>query len=310
MSDGLNTVLWSFQTIILPICFLAGNVGNALNLLIFSRRSSRTHSCLLYFFSASLIDVVILNVGLVLRILRGIWNIDPSVQSVWFCRARTYLVSSAFSIYRCSILLACVDRMCASSRHPRLRQISERSIAQRLIVCNWIFHFIYYIPSWIFPTVMFGQCLTPPNTVYATYLTVHTLAQGVFIPSVMILCGLITVIHLKQMQSRVIPHNSDERQVIGQYLSMLFVQVFSDFVCNVVYPAYLLFTLLRPGPTTPLNSFLLNMSFTLPYLNYSSGFYLYTLSSRSFRRKLFRRTETNHPQLIGLSTFRTRQTNT
>ena len=309
----LNTVLWSFQTLVLPICFVLGNVGNTLNLLIFSRRSSRRHSCLLYFFSASLIDIVILNFGLGLRIPRGIWNIDPGAQSVWFCRGRTYLINSAFSIYRCSILLACLDRMCASSRHLRLRQISEKRIARRLIAINWIFHFLYYIPSWIFPTIVFGQCLSPSNTVYATFLTVQTLLQGLLIPSLMIACGLITVLHLKQMQTRVGPAMSanarDERTVIGQFLTMLFIQVLTDFMCNVLYPAYLIYTLLRPGPTTPVTSFLQNMSFNLPFLNYSIGFYLYTLSSRSFRQKLFRRfrrmpTEANNLQQIGMTTVR------
>ena len=320
LSTRLNAILWSFQTIILPACFIVGNLGNALNLLIFSQRPSRKHPCLLYFLSASVINIVILNFGLLLRILRGVWNIDPGSQSVWFCRGRTYVVSNAQSIYRCSIVLACLDRMCASSRRPCLRRISEKRIAQRLILANWIFHLLYFTPTWIFPTITSGQCVTAPNyTAYATYFTVHTLTQGLFISSMMIVCGLITSLHLKKMETRVVPQNlegRDERQVIGQFLSMLFIQVSSDFLFNISYPCYLIYTLVRPGPMTMMNLFLVNMSLNLTYIYYSSGFYLYTLSSRSFRRKLYKlfrqmkphprqaQTEANGIPQIGVSRIR------
>jgi len=116
LTSILNSILWSFYYVFLPICFIFGNIGNCLNLIIFSQRSSRTNSCLLYFLSASIINIFILNFSLVLRILRGVWNIDPAVQFVWFCRLRTYLINVLFLSYRCSILFVCIDRMCASSR--------------------------------------------------------------------------------------------------------------------------------------------------------------------------------------------------
>ena len=213
--------------------------------------------------------------------------------------------------------------MCASSRRPWLRRISERKIAHRLIVANWIFHLLYHIPAWICPTIISGQCMAASNTAYATFLTVHNLTQGLFIPSMMILCGLITAVHLKNMKNRVAPQNSeerDERQVIGQLLSMLFIQVVSDVLFNIPYPTYLVYSLIRPGPLTMINAFLLNMSFNSTFIYYSIGFYLYTLSSRSFRQKLFKlfrqmklhprqlQTETNAIQNIGMTAIRMGQT--
>ena len=325
LSTRLNTVLWSFQKIILPACFIVGNLGNALNLLIFGQRSSRQNPCLLYFLSASVINIVILNFALFLRVLRGIWNIDPISPLVWLCQGRTYVVNSAQGIYRCSIVLACLDRMCASSRRPWLRRISDKTIARRLIMANWIFHFLYFFPNWIVPTIMFGECITLSNTAYTTYLTVHSLTQTLFISSMMILCGLITVLHLKQMKARVATQNTerrDERQVVGQFLSMLFIQVLSDLLFHMLYPGYLIYTLVKPGPMTTIKSFLMNISLNLTFLYYSSGFYLYTLSSRSFREKLFRlfrqmkphprqvQTETNAVQQIDMNTFRRGQTTT
>ena len=290
-----NSILWSFSYVILPVGFILGNIGNSFNLLIFCRRSSRVNSCLLYFLSASVINIFILNFGLVLRILRGIWNIDPAVQFLWFCRWRTYLTSTFFLIYRCSILLACIDRMCASSRVAWIRMTSQPRIAYRLIVLNWILCPIYSIPSLVFQIIAYGQCLTPPGTTYATYVTISTLVQGLFIPLAMITCGLITFTHLRLMQIRVAPINiavQDERKVAGKFIIMLFVQASIDCLCNLLYQFYLIYNLIFPSPQTAqiavISSFLINMSFNVPYLNYSAGFYLYTLSSPSFRRKFFR----------------------
>jgi len=272
-----------------------GNIGNCLNLIIFSQRSSRSNSCLLYFLSASIIDIFILNFGLVLRILRGIWNIDPALKFLWFCRWRTYLTSTFFLTYRCSILLACIDRMCASSRSAWMRMVSRPRIAHRLIAISWILCAIYFIPTLVFFVIVYGQCLAPPDTIYATYLTISTIVQGLFIPLAMIICGLITLRHLKLRQSHIMPVNiavQNDRRVKSQYIIMLFLQVVTDCLCNIVYPSYLIYSLVFPALQTAeiaaISSFWINMSFNVPYINYSVGFYLYTLSSPSFRRKFIR----------------------
>ena len=287
-----NNVSWSFHYVILPICFILGNVGNCLNLILFSRRSSRSCSCLLYFLSASTINIFILNFSLVLRILRGIWSIDPTPKFLWFCRWRTYFLSNCFLIYRYSILLACVDRMCASSRSARIRRISQPKVAYRLIAGLWIFITIYYTPSLVFPVLISGQCLSPPGSTFATYATGISLAQGLFIPSAMILCGLITIRHLKLMKAQVVPLNpatADERRAVGQYLMMLFVQVAADCLGNITYPCYIVVSLIYPEVSRlqngAISSFVLTTAVNMPHVYYSAGFYLYTLSSATFRRK-------------------------
>ena len=287
-----NDVLWSFHHIVLPICFILGNIGNCLNLLLFSQRASRANSCLLYFLSASVINIFILNVGLVLRILRGIWNIDPALKFVWFCRWRTFFSTACFLIYRYSILFACIDRACASSRNARIRMFSRPKVAYLLVVVIWIFFCIYLSPSWIFTTIMFGQCLAPPGSTFATYQTVGGLFHAVLIPSTMIISGIVIIRHLKVRNTHVAPLNpatADERKVAGQFFMMLVIQVVADFICNLLFPCYLVATLINPTLPTLQNGafgfFMVNLSLNIPYLNYSAGFYLHTLSSSSFRQK-------------------------
>ncbi|CAF1619187.1 unnamed protein product [Didymodactylos carnosus] len=314
----------------MPICFILGNIGNCFNLIVFGQRSSRSNSCLLYFLSASVINIVIINFGLVLRIVRGLWNIDPSANSLWFCRWRLYLTSTSFLIYRYSIVLACIDRMCASSRHAWMRSVSRTQVAYRLIAIKWILCFAYFTPSLVFPVIRFGQCVIPPGTTYATYLPIVTLIQAFLIPSTMSICGLITFTHLKSMQSRVVPTNTDAndtRKKVSQYIIMLFVQVACDWLGNLSYPCYLIFSLIFPAPLTPLMtaiaSFWINMSTTIPFINYSAAFYLHTLSSPAFRLKLLRfigqimwfqrlirlNNEPQNTQTMGMITMRGRTAN-
>ena len=288
-----NDVLWSFSYIILPIAFILGNIGNCMNLILFSQSSSRANSCLLYFLSASIINVYILNYSLALRILRDIWKINPDVSSLGFCRWRSYSISGSLLIYRYSILFACIDRMCASSRNARMRMISRPKIAYLIIAGIWIVVLIYVIPNAVFPVFLFGQCIAQPGSTYASYVTVMSLVQAVFILSSMVISGLITFRHLKKMNTQIVPLHSaaaNERKVVGQYITMLFVQVATDFVCNVNYPMYLIATLIYPGLTGvqngALSSFLVNLAFNITFVNYSAGFYLHTLSSTAFRRKL------------------------
>ncbi|UJR13230.1 hypothetical protein I4U23_000252 [Adineta vaga] len=177
-----SNITWSVNYIILPICFLMGNFGNCLNLIIFFQRISRSNSCLLYFFSASVVNIFILNFGLTLRILRGTWSIAPALKSLLFCRFRTYANSTFFLIYRLSILLASVDRMCASSRNVQIRQISQPKVAYRAIIFKWIFCLFYFISILLFRTIIYGQCLMPPNTIYESYATISALAQALLIP--------------------------------------------------------------------------------------------------------------------------------
>ena len=294
LTTTLRSIQWYFGRVALPTCFLLGNIGNTFNLIIFSQRSSRKNSCLLYFLFASVIDFFILNLLLVLRLVAVLWNNNPGQTSVWFCGWRTYFLNTLFLIHRSSVLLACIDRMCASSKNARIRQWSQPKIAYRMIAVSCIFWATVFIPNMVVPILAFGQCFTPPYSKFASYITASTLAPGILLPSGMLICGLVTFSHLKLMRSRVgaeAVEGNRERHVANQHVVLVFVQVLMDCLCNLLYPCYLIYTIIFPVPQATemvsIYSFWQDMAFNLPYVNFSATFYLHTLSSPSFRRKLF-----------------------
>jgi hypothetical protein len=84
----------------------------------------------------------------------------------------------------------------------------------------------------------------------------------------------------KSDAKRVVPVNAtvqDEHRLLGQFIIMLFVQVAIDCLSNAVYPSYLIYRLvysvLQTAEIAAISSFLINISFTLPYINYIAGFY-------------------------------------
>jgi hypothetical protein len=58
-------------------------------------------------------------------------------------------------------------------------------VVYHLIAINWILYAAYFIPTLVYPVIVYGQCLAPPGTTYATYLTISTFVQGLFIPLAM-----------------------------------------------------------------------------------------------------------------------------
>ncbi|CAF1056605.1 unnamed protein product [Adineta ricciae] len=82
--------------------------------------------------------------------------------------------------------------MCTSSRNIWLRMESRPKIAYRLIISAPIFCVTCSSPTLTYRTVVCGQCLAPPNTIYATFSTVYALIQELLIPSCMVLCGFMS----------------------------------------------------------------------------------------------------------------------
>ena len=82
---------------------------------------------------------------------------------------------------------------------------------------------------------------------------------------------------------------ANERRAVGQYFMMLFVQVAADCLSNITYPCYIVVSLIYPAVSRlqngAISSFVLTTAVNMPHVYYSAGFYLYTLSSATFRRK-------------------------
>lgn len=67
------------RSVTVPILVL-GTLGNLFNLIILTRKSLRVSSCLFYFFSSSIANLVCLWCGLLTRLLSG-YNLDPTATS-------------------------------------------------------------------------------------------------------------------------------------------------------------------------------------------------------------------------------------
>ncbi|UJR07288.1 hypothetical protein I4U23_011576 [Adineta vaga] len=68
--------------------FLSGIFGNIMNILIFS--TAQTNPGTFYFLAASMINIIYFIGNLSFRILSVGYNLDFTINSVWWCKLRNY----------------------------------------------------------------------------------------------------------------------------------------------------------------------------------------------------------------------------
>lgn len=133
MSDYLAEISVKLAQIFLPIIMFLGIVGNSLNILILSRANLRNHACSRYFLGLSS-NNLIYSIFLIYFLLANGYSMDGQYVSSVSCKILQYIGSACPFLSPYFIILASIDRFCASSSNVKLRQFSNVKIAQRSII--------------------------------------------------------------------------------------------------------------------------------------------------------------------------------
>ncbi len=114
------------------ILFIAGNIGCILNILIFTQRNYRRHSCSAYILANTFTNLIVINIIIFFRFVNG-FNIDPTMTTLLFCKIRLYIAQVALTLSRIYIVLACIDRWALTSRNVRIQAFAQIKIPKILI---------------------------------------------------------------------------------------------------------------------------------------------------------------------------------
>ncbi|CAF1037391.1 unnamed protein product [Adineta steineri] len=213
---------------------------------------------------------------------------------VYFCR------STAFWL----IALACADRYFCSSSSANRRSWSSIRVASRAIPLTILLNFLVYIHIPIFfrldinPTTLKPVCYsTGPIGPYRSFLTYCNLIIYGICPSLcMFVFGILTVRHINQRRRvHVAPVTITENRQRNerQILRMLLVQVAVYSVTGIAFSVGIIITavitsqplnVLQAAQANLANAIIGVFSLVGPCLS----FYLFTLSSRLFRKELKR----------------------
>ena len=276
---------------------LFGIVGNTLSCLVFLQKTLRTNPCVVYFLAASTANLISLIDGIPSRWLNS-WNIlrDLTETQSGLCKCRIFVLFVSRNIASWLLVLAAIDRYFISSKEVHIRQRSN--IKQAYISIGTVC--LGSIVLWSEAIYCFdANLIGTPVKCYAksdVCRIINDLAQALvttIIPSsIMMIFGLYTIKNIHQSH-RIGPVSTTNtlggRRKADHHLTrMLFGQVILLTIFNMpqaIQKFYLTATFyqVKSANQRALENLIFSIVLLLTYVANCLPFYLYILTSHSFR---------------------------
>ena len=301
----LNLISLQFNRYLALALLLFGTIGNILSCLVFCQRKLRTNPCVIFFFVASLSNLISLVSGIPSRMLRD-WNIlsDLTETSALLCKLRLFVLFTTRTIAAWLLVCATVDRFLLSSKKQQLRRLSSLKQASRCIAGVSLASLLFWSQS----LYCFDANLTDtPVKCYAKSAAcriLNDLSQSfvtTIIPSCLMLAfGLATIRHIRSTKvvhptmtngGVAISPVVGNRKTENSLTLMLFLQVILLTVFNIpqaIQKFYLTYTFYQSKSAyqKALENLVFAVALLCTYIPNCLPFYLYTISGTVFRRTL------------------------
>jgi hypothetical protein len=275
----------------LPIIIL-GSIGGIFNqILFYYRKPLRATSCSLYFRALSVNDFLVLYIYVLFQWLADHYGFDPTLQYNWYCKTKSYLTSSLYTLSPYLIVMACFDRLCTSSRNIRFRHLATIRVASILIPCVTVFVFAayFFIPI-IYKLVPLstGPLCSIFNPLYSRIFAIYlVIFLGVMPPCLMLILCSFTLMLLRQQRRQIMPINQARyRRRDNQLLKMLFFYVASHLICTIPFSTCLLLAVYELPSPSAATILAFRLSILLFNVNFATSFYIYTLGTPFYRYEL------------------------
>ncbi|CAF4139556.1 unnamed protein product [Rotaria sordida] len=236
---------------------------------------------------------LIIGIGPVLYTLN---NPDPQIQSLLFCKLRGYIFQICLMLSRWFVAFACIDRFASTSDKITLRNFAKPRITYRTIIIIIIFWSIICSHRLIFYEIKGSFCGIINNMAAALYHSVYVIIGGGIFPAmIMIICAYFirrNLAHKHQRRAQLSLGDYQRNRLDQQVLKILFVQIIcyiiftSPQLCSLVFSTISITISNRSSDQSAIESFLNFLAELMLYLFPVTSFYLYTLTSRRFRKEL------------------------
>ncbi|UJR19502.1 hypothetical protein I4U23_022631 [Adineta vaga] len=219
--------------------------------------------------------LIAMSFGLISR-AHSAYHPDPN-NIYEFCKARVYFGQSATMTYRWCLAMACIDRYASSSVNVRAREFSRLYIAYRVLLIIAIIWIILPVHNLIFHTIDGGLCVWSPVTVAINNLKYKR--------------------KRRQNNCNAVSETAADRIVRvrdRQTLIMLFIQTIFYIILTIPWTTFLVYSAFtsnlnnKTSDRKSIESFAQYLTETLAYTYSTLSFYLYTLTSPTFRRELIK----------------------
>ncbi|CAF0782093.1 unnamed protein product [Adineta steineri] len=270
--------------------------GTVMNMIIFGQRTYRHRSGALYLLIASLCDFIYLNIGPISNILQYGFQHNWTINSIKFCKIKSYFVFVITAISATLTTLANINQYLLSSKKNKRWKYTSYIITIRCTCFTIICWFIISIPIIFCYTRYYHSsgneellCSNPLHGLFCFWIQIlyTCLFNGFLHPFLMLFFGICTYKNIHNIQERSILKSNRIRQVNYQMALMLVLQSIKSSFASVPYAifnTYMLITINRNK--TLLHQAKENIFSQIVYFlfwsNYTS-FFVYMYSSTIFK---------------------------
>ena len=291
--NHISEQITKYMGIILYILCLFGTI---MNILTFIQRTYNSRACTLYLLIASICDFVHLNFGPLSNILQYGFHYDWTINSIIYCKMKSYIVYIFTVMSATFTIIASIDRYVLSSKKITRWKFSNRSIAIRCIFLTILFWFIISIPITFCYTrfnhpshneqiICSNSSRSMPCLLIQIFYT--CIFNGFLPPFAMIGLGFETCKNARHLRERLATNSGRIQQISYQLTLMLILQSIKSSFASLPYSlfnCYLLITLnIQKSTLYQAKENLVNQIVYLLFWSNYTSFFVYIISSDIFR---------------------------
>jgi hypothetical protein len=253
------------------------------------------------FLAASVAMIITLIMGFVPHIYAS-HHLNPADTIIVFCKIRGYTNQSFGMMYRWFMTMACVDRCIVSSNNVYLRQFSNPRMAYSIVIKIFIIWIILPLHNLVFLNIKSNLCRNS-TTAFAIYHSLFTFTFGGILPLLVMIISIILIrcnlASKRARRQRNIYYHQNEDATVRllssrdqQVFIMLFIQIGFYVVSTIPWMIFLLYAsntryiINKSIDRIGIEIFVKYLAEIIAYMYPTLSFYIYTLTSHSFRSEL------------------------
>jgi len=233
-----------------------------------------------------------LTIGLFLWSLTLGFNFDLEYKSLIYCKIRRYVTHINFLLSLCLLTMASINRY-ARVRQAQLTQHCHWYIlfcTQRttyiIIISTILFCLIANIHIPLFFQIDQGECYAQMGTYRVLFDVFFLIFYAICPPIIMVAVNIATVVYIRRIRRLVHPTVSRREYHL---IFLVIVHSISNLILTLPYTInkFIYYTFENPTPSER-NKLINDVTLLIAFMNPGLSFFLYTLTTSSFRREFFR----------------------
>ena len=295
-----NTIIYIYKYIV-PVFYVAGNIGNLLSVFIFSKKSWKKNVCVFYFNIYLLYCSCYISCAVLPTIFSFGYNISLHNSNVFLCKIYFYTAFLFAALCPSVLVLASIDRLLISSQNVDTRLYSSKRLAYFSISISTFFWIVFNFHVLIkvsiqeyYPSVYI--CYYDLSQMYVNFVFYSLLIIDVSLYLLMVILSIFAFKNVRHI--RIVPRQQRNQgrsmtKKDFQLLRCLFVHdvIFTGF-CLWINIYYVYSAAIRDQVQTAfqqaINTFLNNFLTFVYNIPYCGSFFIFVSISKAFRHELKR----------------------